>query len=70
MKKYIEGFNNLDASILLLEILEIKTENRIIKELQEKTAVTLKEILSKADPDWLISLLLKAREEARKEISR
>jgi len=70
MKKYIEGFNNLDASILLLEILEIKTENRVIKELQEKTAVTLKEILSKADPDWLISLLLKAREEARKEISR
>jgi len=70
MKKYIEGFNNLDASILLLEILEIKTENRIIKELQEKAAVTLKEILSKADPDWLISLLLKAREEARKEISR
>lgn len=70
MKKYIEGFNNLDASILLLEILEIKTENRIIKELQEKAAVTLKDILSKADPDWLISLLLKAREEARKEISR
>jgi len=70
MKKYVEGFNNLDASILLLEILEIKTENRIIKELQEKAAVTLKDILSKADPDWLISLLLKAREEARKEISR
>ena len=52
---------------MLLEILEIKTENRIITELQEEAAITLKKILSNADPDWLLLLLLKAREEARKE---
>jgi len=67
MKKYISGFDNLDASLMLLEILEIKTENRIIREIQERAAATLKEILSKANPDWLVLLLLKAREEARKE---
>jgi len=67
MKKYISGFDNLDASLMLLEIIEIKTENRIIREIQERAAATLKEILSNADPDWLLLLLLKAREEARKE---
>jgi len=33
MRKYVDDVNNLDAVILLLEILEIKTENKIIKEL-------------------------------------
>ena len=71
MRKYVDDINNLDAVILLLEILEIKTENKIIKELQKEATIKLGEILSKAtNPDWLILLLLKAREEARKEVNK
>jgi len=71
MRKYVDDVNNLDAVILLLEILEIKTENEIVKELQEEATIKLREILSKAtNPDWLILLLLKAREEARKEVNK
>lgn len=64
--KYIDDTDNIDAVLALLEILEIKTNNKIIMELQEEAARKLKEILSKVNnPDWLILLLLKAREKAK-----
>ena len=64
--KYIDNFNDIDAVIMLLEILEIKSKNKIIEELKEEVAKKLKEILSKANnPDWLIQLLLRARKKAR-----
>ena len=64
--KYIDNFNDIDAVIMLLEILEIKSKNKIIEELKEEVGKKLKEILSKTNnPDWLILLLLRAREKAR-----
>ncbi|MDL1971008.1 MAG: hypothetical protein LWW94_08565 [Candidatus Desulfofervidaceae bacterium] len=64
--KCIDDIDNIDAVIMLLEILEIKTNNKVIMELQEEAAKKLKEILSKANnPDWLILLLLKAREKVQ-----
>jgi len=69
MRKHIDGTNKLDAVLLLLEILEIKTENEIIRKFQKEVSIKLKEILLETtNPDWLILLLLKARKEARKEI--
>ena len=69
MRKHIDGTNKLDAVLLLLEILEIKTENEIIRKFQKEISIKLKEILLETtNPDWLILLLLKAREKARKEI--
>jgi len=69
MRKYIDDINNADAVIMLLEVLEVKTNNKIIKELQEEAAVKLKAILANAtNPDWLLVVLLKAREEVRKSL--
>ena len=59
--------NDIDTVIMLLEALEIKSKNPIIAELKEDIGRKLKKILSQANnPDWLLLLLLEAREKARR----
>ena len=59
-----------DAALALIEVMEIKSENTHIENLQRTSYEELRKLLHGAAPDWLFGLILDARQRVRDEYSR
>lgn len=65
--KHIGEFDKTEMVIALLEVLEIKGNNPVIEKVRSQSYVQLKEFLSNCDPEWLVGLMLRVRENLKEK---
>lgn len=62
MEKYISYYDKIDAIIELVEVLEIKGDNKLIQKLKEDaTKRLLEEFNNITEPSYWLSIILESR---------